>query len=184
MAALSPAAVPFGWPAAPFALPDTAGRVWTLDELRGPKGLVLVFMCNHCPYVRAVVDRMATDFETLNALGFGTAGICSNDPVASPRDAYPEMIAFARTHHLSFPYLHDATQDVARAYDAACTPDFYGFDADLRLAYRGRLDDSGREPKPGARRELVDAMRLVAETGRGPSDPVQAIGCSIKWKSA
>lgn len=184
MAALSPAAVPFGWPAAPFSLRDTDGGTQTLDTLRGQKGLVLVFMCNHCPYVRAIVDRMADDFRTLAALGYGTAGICSNDAAISPRDGFPEMVAFARDHALPFPYLHDATQEVARAYDAACTPDFYGFDADLRLRYRGRLDDSGRDPKPGSRRELVEAMTRVAETGEGPSDPVQAIGCSIKWKTA
>ena len=184
MAASSPAVVPFGWPAAAFSLPDTAGKVWSLDSLRRPKGLVLVFMCNHCPYVRAIVDKMSADLRALEALGFGTAGICSNDAGVSPRDGYPEMVAFARDHALPFPYLHDESQEVARAYDAACTPDFYGFDADLRLRYRGRLDDSGRDPKPGGRRELVEAMTRVAETGEGPPDPIPAIGCSIKWKTA
>ena len=183
MAALSPAVVPFGSPAAAFALADTEGKVWTPEALRGPQGLVLVFMCNHCPYVRAIVDRMSADFRALNALGFGTAGICSNDAALSPRDDFPAMVAFAREHALPFPYLHDATQDVARAYDAACTPDFFGFDAGLRLRYRGRLDDSGRAPKPASRREHLEAMTRVAATGEGPPDPVQAIGCSIKWRA-
>ena len=184
MSAVSPPVVNFGWKAPDFHLSDTHGKVWTRDTLRGPKGLVLVFMCNHCPYVRAILDKLARDFRTLHDLGYGTAGICSNDPVLSPADGFTEMGAFARQHHLPFPYLHDVTQSVARAYDAACTPDFYGFDAGLRLQYRGRLDDSGRDPKPGNRRELVEAMRQVAQTGEGPREVVQAIGCSIKWKVA
>lgn len=184
MSAVSPPIVNFGWKAPDFHLPDTHGKIWTRDTLRGPKGLVLVFMCNHCPYVQAIIDKLVRDFRTLHDLGYGTAGICSNDPALSPADGFTEMGAFARTHHLPFPYLHDITQSVARAYDAACTPDFYGFDTDLRLQYRGRLDDSGRDPKPGNRRELVEAMRQVAATGEGPREPVQAIGCSIKWKVA
>ncbi len=184
MSAVSPLDVPFGWPAPAFSLPDTAGKIWTPETLRGPKGLVLVFMCNHCPYVRAIVDKMSNDFRALQTLGFGTAGICSNDATLSPRDGLAEMVAFARDHALPFPYLHDASQSVARAYDAACTPDFYGFDAGLGLQYRGRLDDTGRDPRPGNRRELYEAMRAVADTGTAPRDQKQAIGCSIKWRTA
>ena len=181
--AATPPVCNFGEKAHPFELPATDGRIYRLTDLAGPKGTVIVFMCNHCPYVRAIVDRMSADFRALNALGFGTAGICSNDAALSPRDDFPAMVAFAREHALPFPYLHDTTQDVARAYDAACTPDFYGFDAGLRLRYRGRLDDSGRAPKSASRRELVEAMTRVAATGEGPPDPVQAIGCSIKWRA-
>lgn len=184
MSATSPAIVEFGWPAPGFRLADTRGKVWTPATLRGPKGLVLVFMCNHCPYVLAIIDKLAKEGKALHDLGYGVAGICSNDSNASPEDGYAEMGAFAKKHHLPFPYLHDVTQGTARAYGAACTPDFFGFNVELRLQYRGRLDDSGRSPHPGARRELFEAMREIADTGQGPREQQPAIGCSIKWKAA
>ena len=128
-----------------------------------------MFICNHCPYVLAVIDKLVREGKALRDLGFGVAAICSNDAAAYPEDSYEKMGAFARQHHFPFPYLHDADQAVARAYGAACTPDFFGFNAELKLQYRGRLDDSGRDPQPGARRELYEAMRQVAETGAGPA---------------
>lgn len=184
MSAASPPIVDFGWKAPDFRLADTRGKVWTPATLRGPKGLVVAFICNHCPYVLAIVDKLVREGRALYDLGFGVAAICSNDAGTHPEDGYEAMGAFARQHHLPFPYLHDVTQATARAYGAACTPDFFGFNGELRLQYRGRLDDSGREAKPASRRELYDAMRQVADTGQGPREQMPAIGCSIKWKAA
>ena len=144
-----------------------------------------MFICNHCPYVQSVLDRILRDARDLQALGIGVAAISSNDPAAYPEDGFDAMRAEAVKHAFPFPYLFDETQDVARAYGAACTPDFFGFDADFGLPYRGRLDASGRNPAPpDARRELYEAMALVAETGMGPAEQVPSMGCSIKWKAA
>jgi len=184
MTAASPPLVNFGWHAPDFRLADTKGKVWTLDTLRGSKGVLLMFICNHCPYVRAVIDKLVRDGKALHDLGFGVAAICANDPVAQPEDSYEHMRVFARQHHLPFPYLHDVNQAAARAYGAACTPDFFGFNSELRLQYRGRLDDSGASAHPGARRELFEAMKEIAATGQGPREQMPAIGCSIKWKAA
>ncbi len=174
----------FGWKAPAFALPDLDGRIVTLDDARGPRGLLVAFICNHCPYVKAVIDHLVADARVLQAAGIGVVGIMANDYDAYPDDHPERMRAFARAHALPFPYLLDADQAVARAYDAVCTPDFFGFDAGLGLQYRGRLDSSGRMPQPDARRELVDAMLQVAATGHGPREQVPSMGCSIKWRPA
>lgn len=184
MPAEAPPTCDFGAPAPDFRLPDTQGSLWSLADLRGPKGLVLVFICNHCPYVIAIADKLSAESAALRELGIGMAAICANDAEAYPEDGFERMGAFAEKHGFPFPYLHDADQSVARAYGASCTPDFFGYDADLGLQYRGRLDDSGRATRPGARRELYEAMRLVAETGAGPREQTPSIGCSIKWKAA
>ena len=180
----TPPVCEFGWPAVPFELPDTEGRVWTLDSLRGPNGLLVMFICNHCPYVLAVADKLVTEAADLRELGIGVAAICSNDAVQYPADSFDKMGRFASEHGFTFPYLHDADQSVARAYGAACTPDFFGFNSDLELQYRGRLDDSGRSGRPPDHRELHEAMRQVAETGEGPRQQTPSMGCSIKWKAA
>jgi peroxiredoxin len=170
-----------GWTAADFALLGTDGRVHTLRDLAGPRGTVVAFICNHCPYVKAVLPRLIRDARDLAALGVRVIAINSNDTTAYPEDSFDRMVELAPT--LSFPYLFDASQDVARAYGAACTPDFFGFDAELRLRYRGRLDASRKEAAPeGTPRELFDAMRRVAETGHGPELQNASIGCSIKWR--
>ncbi len=174
----------FGWRAVDFDLPDTDGASWSLESLRGPNGLVIAFICNHCPYVLAIADRLAMEAAALKEIGVGFAAICSNDAVSHPADSYEKMGEFARRHGFSFPYLHDADQSVARVFGAACTPDFFGFDAELALQYRGRLDDAGRSERPPERRELLEAMAQVAETGKGPAEQTASIGCSIKWKSA
>ncbi|ESQ15931.1 MAG: hypothetical protein N838_28035, partial [Thiohalocapsa sp. PB-PSB1] len=135
--AATPPVCAFDWPAPDFALPDTAGRVWTRDAVRGPNGLLIMFICNHCPYVKAILDRMVRDARDLQALGVGVAAICANDSAAYPEDAPDKMAALAQEMAFPFPYLHDADQAVARAFDAACTPDFFGFNADLGLQYRG-----------------------------------------------
>lgn len=172
-------------PAVDFRLPAADGRTYALDDVAGEKGTVIVFICNHCPYVKAVIDRMVADARALMAEGIGFAAICSNDATSYPEDSFDNMQRFAKTHGLPFPYLHDEDQSVARAYGAACTPDFFGYDADRRLKYRGRLDE-GRigGPPPGARRELVEAMRAIAATGAAQAGQFPSMGCSIKWKSA
>lgn len=173
----------FGWPAPDFSLTDTSGRQQTLTSLRGPKGLLLMFICNHCPYVKAVIDRIVRDARELQAMGFGVAAIMSNDSAAYPEDSLENMQALAKAMDFSFPYLYDSTQDVARAYDAVCTPDFFGFNADLQLQYRGRLDASRAAPAaPDAQRELLEAMRQIAATGHGPAEQQASMGCSIKWR--
>lgn len=173
----------FGWQAPDFELEDTHGSRQTLASLRGSNGLLLMFICNHCPYVKAIIDRICRDARELQALGIGVAAIMSNDPAEYPEDSFDNMQRVARDLNFSFPYLHDATQEVARRYGAVCTPDFFGFNRDLQLQYRGRLDASGRMPAPpDARRELVEAMRLVAETHRGPHQQIASMGCSIKWR--
>lgn len=174
----------FGWKAPDFSLPDLDGRAVTLAQARGPRGLLVVFMCNHCPYVKAIIDPLAETARALQALGIGVVGIMSNDIDAYPEDHPDRMREFARAHDLPFPYLYDADQAVARAYDAVCTPDFFGFNATLALQYRGRLDSSGRESRPGARRELLEAMTQVAHTGQGPREQVPSMGCSIKWRAS
>jgi peroxiredoxin len=172
-------------PAPGFRLPATDGKIYSLDDVAGRKGTVIVFICNHCPYVKAVIDRLAADARTLLAEGFGFAAICSNDATAYPEDSFANMKAFAQAKSFPFPYLHDADQSVAKSYGAVCTPDFFGYDAGRTLKYRGRLDEGRTSPPPpGARRELVEAMRAIAATGAAPGEQNPSIGCSIKWRAA
>ena len=172
-------------PAAEFRLPATDGKTYALDDVAGEKGTVVVFICNHCPYVKAVIDRMVSDARALMSESVGFAAICSNDAASYPEDSFENMKRFAEAHDFPFPYLHDETQAVAQAYGAVCTPDFFGYNADRKLKYRGRLDE-GRitPPREGASRELVEAMRAIATTGVAPADQKASIGCSIKWKDA
>lgn len=172
-----------GLPAPDFDLPGTDGRRWAYADVAGPDGLVVAFICNHCPYVQAVVDRIVREARALREAGIGFVAISSNDAAAYPEDSFDRMQAFAERHGFDFPYLYDESQAVARAYGAVCTPDFFGFDRDRRLQYRGRLDASGRQPAvPDTRRELYEAMRQVARTGTGPDEQHASIGCSIKWQ--
>ncbi len=174
----------FGWKAPGFALPATDGRTYALADIAGPKGTLVMFICNHCPYVLGALDRLVADAHALQAMGVGVAAICSNDAEAYPDDSFDNMKRLAEAEGFPFPYLHDESQAVARAWGAACTPDFFGFDAGLGLQYRGRLDAAGRNPAPpGTRRDLLEAMRQIAETGQGPREQVPGMGCSIKWKA-
>jgi len=183
--AVSTSICEFGWTAPDFELPGVDGRTYRLEDVRGPKGTVIVFMCNHCPYVIAVIERLKRDAADLQAMGIGVAAICPNDARSYPEDSFDNMKLFAERHQLPFPYLHDESQEVARAYDAHCTPDFFGFDYELGLQYRGRLDEGRRDPPPeNARRELYEAMKQVVETGEGPKQQTASMGCSIKWKEA
>ena len=183
MAALPPLC-DFGWKAPAFSLPGVDGKVHALQNLRGPHGTLIAFICNHCPYVKTVIGRLVRDAVELQGLGIATVAICSNDPAAYPADNFDNMKIFARQHSFTFPYLHDANQKVARAYDAVCTPDFFGFNGKLELQYRGRLDESKTTLVPNARRELFEALKLVAESGEGPREQTASMGCSIKWKAA
>ncbi len=175
----------FGWKAPEFRLPATDGRTLTLNGIRGPKGALVMFICNHCPYVKAVLPRILRDARELEALGIGSVAISSNDAVGYPEDSFGNMKRLALSEAFPFPYLYDESQDVARAYGAVCTPDFFGFDANLALQYRGRLDASRNTPAPpDARRELFEGMAEVAKTGRGPREQMPSMGCSIKWRAA
>lgn len=183
--AVTPPVCDFGAAAPEFSLPGTDGRDYSLADIAGPRGTLVMFICNHCPYVQAVMDRIVRDARDLQNAGIGVVAISSNDAGEYPQDSPAHMTTEAKKHGFTFPYLYDETQAVARACRAECTPDFFGYNADGRLQYRGRLDASGRNPGPSdARRELYEAMLLIAETGEGPADQVPSMGCSIKWKAA
>ncbi len=175
----------FGQPAIDFDLPSTDGWRHTLESCRGPNGLLVMFICNHCPYVKAVIDRLIRDCRELQHYGIGCVAIMSNDTDAYPDDSPEEMHRWSSELNFPFPYLFDESQEVARAYGAVCTPDFFGYNDQLELQYRGRLDASGRNPAPAdAPRELFEAMRMIAETGEGPAEQVASMGCSIKWRAS
>ena len=182
MASLTTPPGQLGADAPPFDLPGIDGRRHTLATARGPNGLVVMFICNHCPYVKAIIDKIVRDAGELAAAGVGSIAVMSNDPTEYPEDSFANMQAVAARHGFGFPYVVDATQDVARAYGAVCTPDFFGYDRNLKLAYRGRLDASGRSPDPTATRELYPAMLAVARGEAPPAVQHPSIGCSIKWK--
>ena len=174
-----------GLKAPDFRLPATDGKTYALADVAGKNGTVVAFICNHCPYVKAAVGRMVEEARALAREGIGFVAISSNAARTHPEDSFPEMGRFAARHGFTFPYLHDESQAVARAYDAACTPEFYGLSAAGSIEYVGRLDEGRTSPPPaGARHELLDAMRLIASTGKGPLTQVAAVGCSIKWKAA
>jgi len=182
--AAAPPLCDFGRPAPAFDLVGTDNKRYTLDTVRGKNGLLVMFICNHCPYVKAVLDKLVRDARELAAHGVGSVAICSNDAADYPEDSFANMAALSERMRFPFPYLWDETQSVAKTYGAVCTPDFFGFDATLELQYRGRLDDAGRSPKPEAPRELYQAMLEVARTGKGPARQVASVGCSIKWRNA
>ena len=173
----------FGLPAIDFSLPGVDGKSWTLDACRGEKGLLVMFICNHCPYVKAIRERIVRDTRELKALGINSVAIMSNDPAVNDEDSFENMKKIAEQYQFDFPYLMDETQQVARAYGAVCTPDFFGYNADMQLQYRGRLDESRKETAGAdVRRDLFEAMKQVAETGLGPREQIPSMGCSIKWK--
>lgn len=175
----------FNLPAIDFSLLGTDEKTWTLDECRGENGLLVMFICNHCPYVKAVLDRLVRDTYELKKLGINSVAIMANDPTEYEEDSFENMQRVAKENNFSFPYLYDETQHIAQAYGAVCTPDFFGYNNDLHLQYRGRLDASRKEAAaPDARRDLFEAMKLVAETGRGPLQQIPSMGCSIKWRAA
>jgi peroxiredoxin len=173
----------FDQPAIDFSLRGTDEKIWTLDDCRGENGLLLMFICNHCPYVKAIFDRLVRDTNELKKSGINTVAIMSNDITEHQQDSFENMQVVAKRQGFTFPYLFDQTQQTAQAYGAVCTPDFFGYNKDLQLQYRGRLDASRKEAAAAdARRDLFEAMKLVAETGRGPQHQIPSIGCSIKWR--
>jgi len=175
----------FDLPAIDFELPGTDGKIWTLDDCRGENGLLIMFVCNHCPYVKAILDRLVRDTNELKKLGVNTVAIMSNDVADYEEDSFDNMQGIAQEQGFSFPYLYDETQQTAQKYGAVCTPDFFGYNKDLQLQYRGRLDASRKEAAAtDARRDLFEAMKQVAETGRGPEQQIPSMGCSIKWRAA
>jgi peroxiredoxin len=171
----------FGWKAPEFELLGVDGKTWSLADVCGSKGVLVMFICNHCPYVKAIRPRLIRDVRELRAFGINTIAIMSNDPTDYPEDGFEHMQQVAREFDFSFPYVIDPTQETAKAYGAICTPDFFGFNADLELQYRGRFDESRKETAPESARDLFQAMKMVAETGHGPREQIPSIGCSIKW---
>jgi peroxiredoxin len=174
----------FGWRAVDFDLPATDGKRYRLTQLQGSHGLLVMFICNHCPYVKAVLDRIVRDARELQEHGVASVAISANDPSDYPEDSFDNMKRVAAQKRFPFPYLFDESQDVARGYGAACTPDFFGFNQKLELQYRGRLDASRTTPVPDAKRDLFEALVQVARTGKGPAEQIASMGCSIKWKQA
>jgi len=173
----------FGLAAPDFKLPGVDGRDWTLAECAGEKGLLVMFICNHCPYVKAIRDRLVRDTRELEQLGIKSVAIMSNDPAMYEEDSFENMKNISDEFGFNFPYLLDESQQIAKTYGAVCTPDFFGYNANLELQYRGRLDESRKEAAdPNVRRDLFEAMKQVAETGKGPKDQIPSMGCSIKWK--
>jgi peroxiredoxin len=172
----------FGWKASDFSLKDPDGNTFTLSEQLGDKGLLIAFICNHCPYVKAIAGRLADDARLLQQEGINVLAIMSNDYTYVSADSPPEMKKFASAHGFTFPYLVDEDQSVGRTYGAVCTPDFFGFNKHGELQYRGRLDDAKMGDPTGRTPELVDAMLQIAATGQGPQHQFASMGCSIKWK--
>ena len=172
---------PFGWKARDFALKGVDGKTYSLAAIRGPKGTLVVFICNR-PYVKASIDRIVAEARALRDIGIGTIAIMPNDTETYAEDSFEKMKLFSAKHSFTFPYVIDETQEVARAYNAQCTPDFFGFNVQDELQYRGRLDASRTTLVANARRELFEAMKQVAETGHGPEQQIPSMGCSIKWK--
>jgi len=185
MVSLQPPVCEFELPAIDFVLPGVDGKSWSLAECAGKKGLLVMFICNHCPYVKSIRERIVRDTRELKALGVNTVAIMSNDPTEYEEDSFANMGKVSDEFGFDFPYLMDETQQVAKAYGAVCTPDFFGYNADLKLQYRGRLDESRKEAAAqDVKRDLFEGMKEVAETGKGPVEQIASMGCSIKWKDS
>ncbi len=171
----------FGRAAPDFSLPGADGKTYALRDCAGENATLVMFICNHCPFVQAILDKLVRDVGELAAFGVGAAAVMSNDPTDYPEDSFENMARVSRARAFTFPYLFDETQKIAKSYGAVATPDFFGYNKEMKLQYRGRFDDGGMSPKLDARRELYEAMRQIAETGRGPEEQTPSVGCSIKW---
>jgi peroxiredoxin len=183
MVSLNPPVCEFGWKARDFNLLGVDGKRYTLESVRGKNGLLVMFICNHCPYVKSIRERIVRDTLELKQYGINSIAIMSNDPADYEEDSFENMKEVAEVFNYPFPYVWDETQQIAKDYGAVCTPDFFGFNANLELQYRGRLDASRKDTAPDAPRDLFDAMVMVAQTGKGPAEQIASMGCSIKWKS-
>ena len=176
----------FGKKAEDFKLKSIYGELVSLEQIKGANGTLVMFICNHCPYVKSVIGRIVEDCQILQENGIGIIAIMSNDvndPKYGHEDSFENMIKFSKNNQFSFPYVYDETQETGRAYDAVCTPDFFGFNSNNELQYRGRLESSQQELVPNAKKELLEAMLQVAKNGQGPKEQIPSIGCSIKWKT-
>ena len=171
----------FDLPAIDFRLKGVDDQYYDLNSLKGENGLLIMFICNHCPYVKSIISRIIRDTSELKQAGINSVGIMSNDPNEYEEDSFENMKKMALSHNFPFPYLVDETQEVARAFGAVCTPDFFGYNSKLGLQYRGRLDESRKESVDGAKRELFEAMKQISITGKGPDNQIPSMGCSIKW---
>jgi peroxiredoxin len=183
MVSLQPPLCDFGWSAPDFDLPGIDGKRYNLANARGPNGLLVMFICNHCPYVKSIRERIIRDTLELKARGINSIAIMSNDPADYEEDSFANMKLVAEQYGYPFPYVMDESQQIAKNYGAVCTPDFFGFNAKLELQYRGRLDASRKDAAPDAERDLFNAMLQIAKTGNGPREQIASMGCSIKWKS-
>ena len=172
----------FGQKAIPFELKSTDNKILSLNDVKGEKGTLIMFICNHCPYVKAVIKDIVNDCKELEKIGIKSVAICSNDVKNYPEDSFENMIVFAKENNFNFPYLIDETQNVAKTYDAVCTPDFFGYNSNLELQYRGRIRElKDLKPVREGESDLLKAMKQIAETGNGPKDQIPSMGCNIKW---
>ena len=183
MASINPPVCAFGWQAPHFSLPNVDEHMVALHASKGKNGLLVMFICNHCPYVKAILPRLIADIRELQSLGVNTVAIMSNDPTEYPEDSFENMQNIAKEMTFPFPYLLDRTQAAAKIYGAVCTPDFFGFNNQFTLQYRGRFDESRKETSVDSTRDLFQAMQQIAETGQGPRAQIASIGCSIKWEN-
>ena len=181
MPALTTPVCEFGWKAQNFSLLSTSNEIVELNKARGQNGTLIMFICNHCPYVVSALDEIIFEALELIKNDIAVIAISSNDVSTHPDDSFENMQALSVDKKLPFPYLYDKTQEVAKTYDAACTPDFFGFNSELSLQYRGRLNNKRESPNE-IRRELYSAMIEIAKTGKGPREQIPSMGCSIKWK--
>ena len=173
----------FGKKAEDFKLKSINNKFLTLNDVKGDKGTLVMFICNHCPYVKAVISDIVNDCKLLQNLDVSSVAICSNDVINYPEDSFDKMIEFSNSNNFNFPYLHDETQEIARKFDAVCTPDFFGYNKNLELQYRGRIRElKDLKPIRSGESELYLAMKMIAETGRGPKDQISSMGCNIKWR--
>ncbi len=172
----------FGKKAETFQLKSTDNKIISLNDIKGDNGTLIMFICNHCPYVKAVIEDIVEDSNKLASFGIKSVAICSNDTKNYPEDSFENMIEFSKENKFNFPYLIDETQEVAKNYDAVCTPDFFGYNKDLELQYRGRIREL-KELKPvrSGESELYKAMKQISETGKGPENQIPSMGCNIKW---
>ena len=172
----------FGEKAKNFNLLSTENKKISLDSIKGENGTLVMFICNHCPYVKAIIKDLVNDIKFLEGFGIKSVGIMSNDVKNYPDDSFENMISFSKLHDFSFPYLIDETQSVAKEYGAVCTPDFFGYNKNLELQYRGRIRElKDLKPVRQGDSDLKVAMKLVAETGLGPKNQIHSMGCNIKW---
>ena len=172
----------FGQKAHDFKLKSTDNKIISLDDIKGENGTLIMFICNHCPYVKAVTRDIVEDCKKLKDHGINSVAICANDAENYPEDSFDNMIIFAQKHQFSFPYLVDETQEIAKTYDAVCTPDFFGYNVDDELQYRGRLAKMNDLKFEDSSNDLFDAMKLISQTQKGPINQFPSAGCSIKWK--